>query len=240
MTKRIRSQLAGPALVVAVWLTGAGAETWQTNLKTGGVVRVDPQTHKPTLYFRGGSAPLWDGVHELEDGSVLTVRDGVAVPDETMLRTWRSEPVRQALEEDASCRQLVRRACGLGQECAARRACLLARQLQQLAEDEAAQAGNGLVPGSLQECRRGLADAGLFPDCGEDTATTPCGRLVERVCGGDDRCAAAAPCDAARQLRGLEREERLARGETAQGLTESARQCREAMQNAYFVACPGP
>ena len=40
-----------------------GADTWQSNLKGGGVVRIDPVTRKPTVYYRGGSTQLWDGAH---------------------------------------------------------------------------------------------------------------------------------------------------------------------------------
>ena len=31
---------------------------------------------------------MWDGVHQLEDGSVVIVRQGTAVPTQRMLETW--------------------------------------------------------------------------------------------------------------------------------------------------------
>ena len=75
--------------------TQVGADTWQSNRKGGGVVRIDPVTRKPTVIYSGGSALLWDGAHEMADGSVITIRDGVAVPDETMFSTWSREVPRE-------------------------------------------------------------------------------------------------------------------------------------------------
>ncbi len=43
-------------------------------------------------YYNGGVVPLWDGTHRLEDSSVMIVRDGQAVPTESMMNSWIGEP----------------------------------------------------------------------------------------------------------------------------------------------------
>jgi hypothetical protein len=222
--------------LAGLW-TQVGAESWQSNLKSGGVVQVDPQTHKPTIYYRGGSTQLWDGVHELDDGSVLIVRDGVAVPDESMLQTWQGEPPRTAMERDTLCKRLIRKACGLNGECAGARACGLARQLERMAREEARRAPYGQVPASQEECRKGLADDSLFPACARDSEMTPCKSLVRKVCGAKNQCAAADACGLAQQLQSMEREERSRVGRSGHE-TEIGTQCREATQNPYFAPCP--
>lgn len=208
------------------------AEPWQGSLKSGGVVRVDPLTHKPTLYYNGGSTQLWDGAHELADGSVLLVRDGVAVPDETMFSTWSWQVKPETLDETECCTRLVRKVCGFNNECGDTRGCELARQLKGLEQGDA---GDTTV-----ECRQAMADVGLFPTCDKDTGArrTPCSDLVERVCGAKNQCGASLACDLARQLLVMEREERLENTDP-DFPTEAGMQCEEAADNSFFKACGG-
>jgi len=229
-------------LVIAVlgggaWL-GAVAETWQGTLKGGGVVRVDPTTKKPTLYYNGGSTQLWDGTHELADGSVLIVRDGVAVPDESMLSTWSWEEQPETMDQTRCCLRLVRKVCGFHDECADARACTLARQLRDL---DQAETKGGVVAdrgGAGAECCNSLADVALFPPCPADKSAvpTPCTRLVTKVCGDEGQCSAGKACDPARQLLVMERQERLNNPDPDMP-TESGMQCKEALGNPFFKAC---
>jgi len=213
----------------------AHADAWQSNLKGGGTVRVDPQTRKPTLYYNGGSTPLWDGVHEMEDGSVVTVRDGVAVPNETMYRSWSEQVAAEAQGQVNLCERFVRKICGFQEECSGSRACELARQLRQLDRDERADAAYDPLHNASQECRQAMLDATSFPACEKDVGSI-CGPLVTQACGGQGQCQAAPACDAARQLLKLEQEERMGSKEPLVE-TETGKQCRDALGAPFFAAC---
>ena len=63
------------------------ADDWGARLSDGSGVEVDASTHRAWRLEDGRRTPLWDGVHRLEDGSVVIVRDGVAVPNPDMLET---------------------------------------------------------------------------------------------------------------------------------------------------------
>jgi len=234
---RIRRDLV---IFLTLMLCGATASvwagSWQANLKRGGVVQVDPVTHKPTLYYQGGSTPLWDGVHETVGGRVIIVRDGVAVPDEAMYRTWDMQPAQRDASEGASCAMLVRKACGPADECADSQGCDIARQLERMALDAARHPIAGAV--SSTDCDRGLGDAELFPMCEkiEPGNASPCARLVERVCGEDNQCASNQACDLATQLLQMEREELVNRSRSS-APTELGKQCLEAENNAFFADC---
>jgi hypothetical protein len=216
----------------------AGADAWEGHLQGGGTVRVDPSTHKPTLYFNGGSTQLWDGVHELDDGSVIIVRDGVAVPDETMLDTWSGQVPPRPGEQVALCEQLARKVCGLDRQCAGERPCDLAEQLRRMEQEEHRQAPYGHTTASTLECRKALGDPAMFPPCAKaaKATATPCGKLVARVCGDRGQCEAAPACDPARQLLSLERAERMESPDPA-APTATGAQCQDAMKNDFFAQC---
>lgn len=214
------------------------ADYWQGTLKGGGVVNVDPSTHRPTFHYRGGSTQLWDGVHEMDDGSVVIVRDGVAVPDERMLNTWGTRMRYEATRVPPYCEQLMRKVCGFGDECAGSRPCGLARQLRTLAQDEIRQAPYGQISASTLECDKALVNETLFPECqaAMGPGDTPCGRLVKRVCGAKGACAKNSACELAGQLLNMENEERLT-ADDLNGHTEAGDQCKQAGSNDYFKPC---
>jgi len=223
--------------VMSTAAVSAIADVWQGNLKDGSTVRVDPITHKPTIYYRGGSTQLWNGTHEMSDGSVIIVRDGVAVPDERMFQTWGGPAVTEQVAGEGLCGRLARKVCGLNNECAERQACGLARQLQKMAQQEMRHTSPGLSVPSGEECRKGLADVGLFPRCDKVSGKdTPCARLVFQVCGEHDQCGETMACDPARQLLEMEKEERLNNRNPVIS-TATGRQCTEAMSNDFFAPC---
>lgn len=226
-----------PAVVAGI-SAPVRADTWQSNLKGGGVVRIDPVTRKPTVIYNGGSTLLWDGAHEMEDGSVITIRDGVAVPDETMFNTWSWEVPRELGAEAAVCEKLVRKVCGFHSECSGRRPCYLARELSRLEKNELGVAPEGTMAPSSVECEKGLTDTALFPGCDQAAAdrVTPCIKLVAKVCGDQGQCSAADACGPARQLLVMEREERL-ESRDSDAVTDSGMQCKEAMHNRFFKQC---
>jgi len=237
---QIRSKLFFVFLLVALAGISApvGADTWQGNLDGGGVVRIDPVTRKPTVYYNGGSTLLWDGAHEMDDGSVITIRDGVAVPDETMFSTWSREVPRELGAQAAFCEKLVRKVCGFYSECSGGRPCYLARELSRLEKNETPGAPEGSMAPSSVECEKGLADTVLFPSCDMAAAdkVTPCIKLVVKVCGDQGQCGDAIACGPARQLLVMEREERLESSDL-DALTDSGMQCKEALGNDFFKRC---
>ncbi len=221
------------------------AQTWRGALQRGGEIVVDPGTHRAVRQQDGATHPLWDGVHQLEDGSTVTVRDGVAVPTEDMYRTWRGSGPPAPVYAERWCTQLVRKTCGFDDACDTGAACLQARSLRADAQRERRELGltRGLDAGadaptaSAERCRLALAEPG-FPAC-ESLAAGAAGRcraLVRRVCGEDDACADSQACDAARQLLALETEERLAAADPT-APSGTGHQCMEAMHNDFFTPC---
>jgi hypothetical protein len=182
-----RIAVSRPLLICALILAAPATHPWTSSLQRGGEIQIDPDTRRPILIENGNQTQLWDGIHRLDDGSTITVRDGRVVPTEGMLDP--PSPPPQPTEE---------------------------------APDANAPAGAEM------------------PTPASDTTldgTSPCEHLVIRVCGADRRCWREPPCVAARQLRDLEREERL-RGADPAALEFNAAQCEEAEASDFFVPCP--
>jgi hypothetical protein len=194
-------------------------------------------------YHNGGTAPLWDGTHLLEDGSVVIVRDGAIVPTEGMLDTWAAEPGARPEMRGRYCEQLVRKTCGFGDECARSQPCVLARQLLRMEREEQRRApvGSGPYPNTdaTSECLDAMGNA-AFPACGDvrpdKGADTPCSKLVQRVCGPDDRCAESPACDPGRQLLRMETEERLESADP-DAKTSTGVECEKMQDNPFFKPC---
>jgi hypothetical protein len=226
-------------------LTVAGqaqAESWTGTLQDGSVLQVDPNTHRPMRYYEGGVAPMWDGTHRLEDGSVVIVRDGQVVPTEGMINTWTAEPGSEPRMRERYCEQLVRKACGFHNECSTAQPCVLANQLLRMEREQQRYAppGSGPFPQteSSSECRDALSNP-AFPSCKAsrpDAEETPCKKLVDRVCGEDNRCARSPACDPARQLLQMETEERLESADP-DAKTAMSVECEKARDNAFFKPC---
>ena len=70
----------------------AGAGPWSGTLHDGSQLRVDPDTHRAIRDQGGAQRPMWDGTHRLDDGSVVIIRDGTAVPTRQMMETWQGGP----------------------------------------------------------------------------------------------------------------------------------------------------
>ncbi len=234
------------AILITLLLLGTAnaADPWTGSLSTGGDLRVDPDTHRAWRTDGGREVPMWDGVHRLDDGSVVIIRDGTAVPSEAMLEAWESGVERQEQLANRPCEQLERRVCGPNNECRASAACLNARRLLNLEREAQRRApyAAGAAPDTeaTDQCQAALGDT-AFPACQsapgpDDQAETPCRRLVERVCGEDGRCAERPACPPARQLLGQEDEERRAAGR-ADAVTPSGGQCLEALTNDFFAPC---
>lgn len=200
------------ALLGPVW-----GGSWTGTLQDGSMLRVDPDSHRAMRYYKGDVIPLWDGIHRLKDGSVVTIRDGQAVPTEAMMDSWVGESGFEPSMHTRYCNQLVRKVCGFHDECRHSQPCILARQLlsmerKQQRRTPVASGSWPHVPSS-DECRDALVNS-AFSACGSSTPgseQTVCSKLVERVCGNADQCAAHKACNPTRQLLQIESDERIQR-----------------------------
>jgi hypothetical protein len=218
------------------------AETWEGRLQRGGQIIVDPYTHRAMRNENGMQRPMWDGVHRLDDGSAVIIRDGIAIPTEQMYQAWSEGGRPQPMFEERYCDQLVHKTCGFDNACNNSASCLRARTL--LADEGREQREQPLTAGSYpltatsELCRAALTDP-AFEICSSLEAQiggSRCRELVDRVCGERDRCAGTEPCSAARQLLRMETEERLINADPG-ALSGIGRQCLEAMGNAFFSPC---
>lgn len=153
-------------------LSTAQAANAYFGMQNGGTVAVDPNTNRATITRDGVTAPMWDGTHRMEDGSILIIRQGVVVPNEPVLKAHerpRPEEEDWAIEPIAGyspCEKLVRRVCGRKDQCADTEACDLARQLRDMEQEERNDSDNpSLTTYTSGRCRRVEMDVGLFPDC---------------------------------------------------------------------------
>jgi len=234
--------------IVVVWAAAAVAQApaWQGRLQDGSRVEVDPMTNRATVYGRQGRATqLWDGVHRLEDGSSITVRSGVMVPNRGVieLREGSRQHTRPLAGSGASpCLVLVRKVCGLYDECDGHPACAHARQLQNIERDEAqdrlALGESSPFMQTPAQCAQAAQDEAFFVPCGvrrRGASPTPCGRLVTKVCGPRNQCADRDGCSLASQLAENEYRDRLASRDPEQ-ITDSGRQCSEAVADKEMFA----
>jgi hypothetical protein len=220
----------------------AGAASWQAELEDGRQISVDPKTNRAVIVSGAGQgAPLWDGVHRLSDGGVVTVRSGLMVPNEAViaLREGAVEPpAGEVLDGDDSCDALVLLTCGMDDECADSEPCELARQLRGM--QWAVGAGDSAEGRAWAQdrCRQGLADPQSFPNCTSVTKipAQPCQRLLERTCGKQQRCERSEACQLAKELTALEAQ---AAADSVPAHAESTRQqCYEVLQDhAFFPPC---
>ena len=243
-TKRFARNWTHILAVVPLVLSTAQARagSWTSGLQDGSVLKVDPASRRAMRYHNGGVAPLWDGAHRLEDGSVVIVRDGQAVPTESMLNGWAAEPGSEPRMRERYCDQLARKVCGFQDECVRSQSCVLARQLLSMEHEQQRRApmGSGPAPhtASTGECQDALASPS-FPACSTsvpEARETACRKLVDRVCGDAGQCASSTACDPARQLLQMENQERL-ESLDPEAKTPTGAECEKAMSNAFFTAC---
>ena len=121
--------------------------------------------------------PLWDGTHRLQDGSTLIIRDGVAVPNVSIMESRQQLPPAEPEEwEDmqivgtSPCERLTRKVCGPEDECAASEACPATRQLSERERDERQASVNpNLMTPTSGQCLQALRDKEFFLECRNDS-----------------------------------------------------------------------
>jgi len=161
------------AVVLGVSVTSVTAAGWTSGMQGGGTVTVDPDTRRATVTRDGVTSSLWNGVHRLQDGSVLIVNDGEVVPGEHA-----SSPPRQLPPPDTAdwedvkivgyspCEQLARQVCGRQNECAAVDACKMSQQLLAMEQDERTGADDGSrMTYTSGQCLKATKDVEYFAVC---------------------------------------------------------------------------
>ncbi|MGQ9831481.1 MAG: hypothetical protein ACUVQI_07730 [Thermochromatium sp.] len=160
------------AVLAVCWLglnPAAWAEDWGARLSDGSSIEVEAATRRAWRLEDGRRTPLWDGAHRLEDGSVVIVRDGVAVPNPAMLERWNQLPPRRPLvmaPEPDVCSELVRRVCGEGEAatCADSTPCRLARELLEMAGESLPLESEIQAASSVgAQCREALTNPFFVP-----------------------------------------------------------------------------
>ena len=230
----------------------ATAASWEAELADGQQIYVDPTTNRPIVELEdGGKRPLWDGVHRLSDGSIITIRSGVMVPNEEVSTLRRAEPIKPKDAPDdeeittvgssagaaESCDQLVLKTCGLHQACKAREPCKLSRQLRAM-QFQAIGPNENNSGWTEQRCSEALSNDEEFPACDQrpPLVTAACHELADHVCGGAQRCAESSSCLLAREL--LDLEQRAGEAQDAAQLERVRRQCHEVLvEQAFFPPC---
>ena len=258
-------------LLIVVLPSLSQAAGWSAPLVGGGELRVDPRTNRATVMRNGVETQAWDGVHRLQNGSTLIIESGQAVPNAAILQSRRQPVLRERSKAEqwvglpiagySPCERLVRRVCGLNQECSGAEACAPARQLLQTEqrEREASTNPNYMTYASGQ-CQEADHDRAYFVSCGQTPGAgravlspgqtgavggrrppSACQLLVDKVCGVRGACAVQTGCDAAQQLLRMAQEVTAEQGgRSAPGANPVEHQCTEALSDeGFFKPCTG-
>lgn len=210
---------------------------WSGALQDGSGISIDPDTNKVTRSWKGETSPLWDGVHHLDNGAVIIVRDGIVVKDMEILKVQQETEQKQLKE---ACMTLVRKVCGPRNECASHPACDPARQLLLMEDEERHSAWGDITPETSKNCLRSLYQEDFFQACtsrGAHEPLTTCEQLHQRVCGDHNQCERSDACVAAQQLIKMEREDNDAFSSSGGGAFASE-ECKKKMDDdVFFKAC---
>jgi hypothetical protein len=209
---------------------------WQGSLMDGSRISIDPSTNKAMRTQDGVSSLLWNGVHRLNNGAVIIVRDGLVVRDETVIEA-QQEQERNRL--NAACMQLVTKVCGPHNECSSNPGCDPARQLLAMERDELNSSWSGSTLESSTLCLEALGNEHYFARCTQrDTSqgTSTCERLAAQVCGQSGSCAESEGCQAVRQLIAMEQQDLF---DTPGVPSPATGQCAEQLKQPaeIFQAC---
>lgn len=157
------------------------AAQWSAPLKDGGIVTVDPQTNRATVRRNGVETQLWDGVHQLKDGSTLIIRSGTAVPTQSILRARQLPETPEPPAADpgpgipisgaSPCERLAHRVCGDDQACGTVTACDASRQLLNMERSERKAASNpDVMTAASKQCLDADKDHAYFVTCSGKTS----------------------------------------------------------------------
>jgi hypothetical protein len=165
------------ALIIAILAAGvstAQAGNWSGRMLNGNEIVVDPRSNRATVNIDGVTTQLWEGTHRLQDGSILIIRNGIAVPNKAILES-RELPVPEPSEwEDAPiigyspCEKLVRRVCGKEGQCVDTESCNPSQQLLSMEREEREASSNpNLMTYTSGQCLKADRDREFFASCGK-------------------------------------------------------------------------
>ena len=145
-------------------------------LEDGGAVTVDPNTNRATVTQDGVTTPLWDGTHQMQDGSILIINQGISVPGDPVTET-RQQPLPEAEKWEGApivgyspCEKLARHVCGKKNQCEQTQGCNLAQQLLDMEQKERAASENrNRMTYTSGQCQTMASDAETFPLCAQQT-----------------------------------------------------------------------
>ncbi|MES9960629.1 MAG: hypothetical protein ABW089_09350 [Sedimenticola sp.] len=229
------------ALFLLLPAAATASDRWSGQLQDGSRIDIDSQSNRATRYGGGGEKQLWDGVHRMDDGSVVIIKEGVVISrPEQGSPSVMEKPEAGEAQQTSPCVQLAIKVCGFNGQCRSSEGCDPARQLVKLEQEENWQ-NKGSGPNSTSEqCTASLRDETYFPPCRVSISSespTPCQQLVTHVCGLNGECTDQDACPPAKQLLEIELEERAA-SRHPHRLTPTSRQCLEAVKNReYFKQC---
>ena len=160
-------------MAILAWpLAVAQAAGWTTTLQDGSRVTVDPNTNRATVTRRGVTSPLWDGTHRTQDGSILIIKRGTAVSNESVMEARRlPQPEPESWEGFpiagySPCEELVRHVCGKQNQCADAEACDPARQLLKMEDEERdASSMRSRMTYTSGQCKQAREDVEYFKAC---------------------------------------------------------------------------
>jgi hypothetical protein len=222
-------------LIILSTASFADSPSWNGALLDGSHIAIDPETNRVTRMTDGVSMPLWDGVHNLDNGAVIIVRNGVVIKDLAIIEA-QHEQERDKL--NAACMQLVRKVCGEHNECNSHSSCDPARQLLAMEREELTESWAGMVLETSTHCLEGLGNETFFKPCmqNESGEKTLCEKLQAKVCGNHNQCAESEPCNAAKQLVSMEKQDKYT---VPGGFTYATAQCRDVMasDDNFFKVC---
>jgi hypothetical protein len=270
--KRCRRRSSFPALVLfgLVLLCAATATIssgWETRLNNGQPIVIDPTTNRAVIMEGVGQGrPLWDGVHRLHDGTTITIRSGVAVPNSSLGRrsplpspssdetgvpeqtpataSASPAPSHQSLTGFTSgsphqghCDHLLLKTCGLHRTCEDADACQLAQQLRSM-QRQSPDPRLGNTGWAEGRCREALQDKAVFPACPREPPLqeVACSALVRHVCANAQRCQRSELCRDASAL--LELQQSAFERNAPSELILIRQRCVEMLaEQAFFPPC---
>jgi len=161
------------AAIVAAPVLPVLAEDRTSTLVGGGVVTVDTDTRRAMVTRDGVTTQLWNGVHRLQDGSVLIVNQGKAVagvpapgPRQQPSPPEAEDREGALISEYSPCEQLTHYVCGPHDECATAEACGTSRQLLAMEQQERARAADhSRMTYTSGQCLKARNEVTYFSTC---------------------------------------------------------------------------
>ena len=165
----VRMLVALLGMVIALAASAGGSSV----LEGGGTVTMDPDTKQATVTRDGVTAPLWNGVHRMQDGSVMIVNDGGVVNNESSARPPHQLPAPESSDWEGArivgyspCEKLARQVCGQHDECTTAPACDPSRQLLAMEQEERTRApDHSRMTYTSGQCVQAIKDVTFFSVC---------------------------------------------------------------------------